>query len=121
LTAIDELGLTSRGAGADNIRNLTGSPAAGIDPQEQYDTRPLCRALHHYILNHRELYGLADERAGDGKHLPAAPARPLSGTSWPPDHRGHDQPGFLNSSNAIAVVAVTSGRRGGATGRCSAG
>lgn len=30
LTAIDELGLTSRGAGADNIRNLTGSPAAGI-------------------------------------------------------------------------------------------
>jgi ferredoxin-nitrite reductase len=58
LTAIDELGLTSRGAGADNIRNLTGSPAAGIDPQELFDTRPLCRALHHHILNHRELYGL---------------------------------------------------------------
>ena len=58
MTAIDELGLTSRGAGADNIRNLTGSPAAGIDPQELYDTRPLCRALHHHILNHRELYGL---------------------------------------------------------------
>src|SRR5262249_44168113 len=36
----------------------TGSPAAGIDPQELYDTRPLCRALHHHILNHRELYGL---------------------------------------------------------------
>ncbi len=58
LTAIDELGLTSRGAGADNIRNLTGSPAAGIDPRELYDTRPLCRALYHLILNHRELYGL---------------------------------------------------------------
>jgi ferredoxin-nitrite reductase len=58
LTAIDELGLTSRGAGADNIRNLTGSPAAGIDPQELYDTRPLTRALYHHILNHRELYGL---------------------------------------------------------------
>jgi ferredoxin-nitrite reductase len=52
------LGLTSRGAGADNIRNLTGSPAAGIDPQELCDTRPLCRALHHHILNHRDLYGL---------------------------------------------------------------
>src|SRR5271154_927792 len=39
LTAIDELGMTSRGAGADNIRNLTASPAAGIDPQELYDTR----------------------------------------------------------------------------------
>jgi ferredoxin-nitrite reductase len=58
LTAIDELGLTSRGAGADNIRNLTGSPAAGIDPQELYDTRSLTRALYHHILNHRELYGL---------------------------------------------------------------
>jgi ferredoxin-nitrite reductase len=58
LTAVDELGLTSRGAGADNIRNLTGSPTAGIDPQELIDTRPLTRALYHYILNHRELYGL---------------------------------------------------------------
>ena len=58
LTAMDELGLTSRGAGADNIRNLTGSPAAGIDPQELIDTRPLTRELYHYILNHRELYGL---------------------------------------------------------------
>ena len=58
LMAIDELGLTSRGSGADNIRNLTGSPAAGIDPQELIDTRPLTRELYHYILNHRELYGL---------------------------------------------------------------
>jgi len=58
LMAIDELGLTSRGAGADNIRNLTGSPAAGIDLQELIDTRPLTRELYHYILNHRELYGL---------------------------------------------------------------
>jgi len=58
LIAIDELGLTSRGAGADNIRNVTASPTAGIDRQELIDTRPLARALHHYILNHRELYGL---------------------------------------------------------------
>src|SRR5438270_1046776 len=58
LTALDELGLTSRGAGADNIRNLTGSPLAGIDPQELIDTIPLTRALYHHILNHRELYGL---------------------------------------------------------------
>ncbi len=58
LTAIDELGLTSRGSGADNIRNLTGSPLAGIDPDELIDTRSLTRALYHHILNHRELYGL---------------------------------------------------------------
>ena len=58
LLAIQALGLTSRGSGADNIRNITGSPTAGIDPQEIYDTRPLCSAMHHYILNHREMYGL---------------------------------------------------------------
>ena len=58
LQALHELGLTSRGAGADNIRNLTGSPLAGIDPSELIDTRPLTRALYHHILNHRELYGL---------------------------------------------------------------
>ncbi len=58
LLAVQELGLTSRGSGADNIRNITGSPTAGIDPQELIDTRPLCRDMHHYILNHREMYGL---------------------------------------------------------------
>ncbi len=58
LTGIQDAGLTSRGAGADNIRNITGSPTAGIDAQELIDTRSLAHALHHYILNHRELYGL---------------------------------------------------------------
>jgi ferredoxin-nitrite reductase len=58
LLAVQALGLTSRGSGADNIRNITGSATAGIDPQELFDTRPLCRDMHHYILNHREMYGL---------------------------------------------------------------
>ncbi len=58
LLRLSELGLTSRGAGADNIRNVTGSPTAGIDPQELIDTRPYARELHHFILYHRELYGL---------------------------------------------------------------
>jgi ferredoxin-nitrite reductase len=58
LLRLSEIGLTSRGAGADNLRNVTGSPAAGIDPQELIDTRPDTRALHHFILYHRELYGL---------------------------------------------------------------
>ncbi len=53
-----EAGLVSRGAGADNIRNITGNPTAGIDRHELYDTRPLGLALYHAILNHRELYGL---------------------------------------------------------------
>ncbi|HSU68828.1 MAG TPA: NirA family protein [Tepidisphaeraceae bacterium] len=55
---LHELGIIHRGSGADNIRNVTGSPTAGVDPQELIDTRPLTRELHHYILNHREMYGL---------------------------------------------------------------
>ncbi len=58
LEGIQDLGLSSRGSGADNIRNVTSSPTAGIDRQELIDTRPLGRELHHYILNHREMYGL---------------------------------------------------------------
>ena len=58
LEAIVDLGLCSKGTGADNIRNVTGTPTAGIDPQELLDTRPYARAWHHHILNERALYGL---------------------------------------------------------------
>jgi ferredoxin-nitrite reductase len=56
--AIQNLGLWSKGSGADNIRNVTGTPTAGVDPQELIDTRPYARAMHHHILNDRSLYGL---------------------------------------------------------------
>ena len=55
---IQDLGLCSRGSGADNIRNVTGTPTAGIDPQELIDTRPYAREWHFHILNERALYGL---------------------------------------------------------------
>ncbi|HZB57003.1 MAG TPA: NirA family protein, partial [Reyranella sp.] len=58
LEDIQDLGLCSRGSGADNIRNVTGTPTAGIDPQELLDTRPHAREWHHHILNERALYGL---------------------------------------------------------------
>ncbi|RTL90962.1 MAG: NirA family protein [Hyphomicrobiales bacterium] len=56
--AVQDLGLWSKGAGADNIRNITGTPTAGVDPQELIDTRPYARAMHHHILNDRSLFGL---------------------------------------------------------------
>ena len=34
LIEVQALGMTSRGSGADNIRNITASPITGIDPQE---------------------------------------------------------------------------------------
>jgi ferredoxin-nitrite reductase len=58
LEAIQDLGLCSRGSGADNIRNVTGTPTAGIDPQELIDTRSYAREWHFHILNDRSLYGI---------------------------------------------------------------
>ena len=55
---IQDLGLSSRGSGADNIRNVTGTPTAGVDPQELLDTRPYAREWHFHILNDRSLYGI---------------------------------------------------------------
>jgi ferredoxin-nitrite reductase len=56
--AIQSLGLHTRGSGADNIRNVTGTPTAGIDPHELLDTRPFARAWHFHVLNDRSLSAL---------------------------------------------------------------
>ena len=58
LEEIQDLGLCSRGSGADNIRNVTGDATAGISRQELLDTRPYAREWHFHILNDRSLYGL---------------------------------------------------------------
>jgi len=55
---LGDIGLLPRGTGADNIRNITASPTAGIDAGALVDTRPLVRALNHHILNSRDLFGL---------------------------------------------------------------
>ncbi|MCC5790355.1 MAG: NirA family protein [Opitutales bacterium] len=58
LQALDEIGLTSKGSGADNIRNVTASPTSGYDPEEVLDVLPYAKAMHYYILQNRDLYGL---------------------------------------------------------------
>jgi ferredoxin-nitrite reductase len=58
IEGLTSLGISTKGTGADNIRNVTGSPTAGIDPQELLDTRPHASAWHYHILNDRSLYGL---------------------------------------------------------------
>ena len=56
--AVQDLGLCSRGSGADNIRNVTGDATAGISSTELLDTRQYARAWHFHILNDRSLIGL---------------------------------------------------------------
>ena len=58
IEGVQDAGLWTKGSGADNIRNVTGTPTAGVDPQELLDTRPFARAMHHHILNDRSLAGL---------------------------------------------------------------
>jgi ferredoxin-nitrite reductase len=58
LRRIQSVGLQSRGSGADNIRNLTSNPTAGIDPAELIDCTPYVRELADFILAHREFYNL---------------------------------------------------------------
>jgi ferredoxin-nitrite reductase len=58
LTDLHQTGIVPRGSGADNIRNVTGNPTAGIDAQEFINVLPLCKKLHHAILHNQEYYGL---------------------------------------------------------------
>jgi ferredoxin-nitrite reductase len=58
LRRIQAVGLHTRGAGADNIRNLTSNPTAGIDPCELIDVTPLCQQLAQIIINDRTFYDL---------------------------------------------------------------
>src|SRR5262249_50571725 len=58
LRRIQSIGLHTRGAGADNIRNLTANPTAGIDPYELIDVMPFCQQLAQTIINDRSFYDL---------------------------------------------------------------
>ena len=58
LSRIQSVGLHSRGAGADNVRNITTNPTAGLDPCEVIDTLPFCHELAALIINNREFYDL---------------------------------------------------------------
>ena len=58
LHRIQSIGLHTRGAGADNIRNLTANPTAGIDPVELINVLPLVNQLAQIIINDRSFYDL---------------------------------------------------------------
>ena len=55
---LTDLGLTSQGSGADNVRNITATPTSGFDAQEVIDVIPYARRMHHYIMKNRDMYGL---------------------------------------------------------------
>ena len=48
------VGLTSVQSAMDNVRNITGSPVAGIDANELYDTRELAIQVQNLLTNNGE-------------------------------------------------------------------
>ncbi len=58
LNTLVDLGVTSRGSGADNVRNITATPTTGFDQNELIDVMPYAKAMHHAIMNNRDLYGM---------------------------------------------------------------
>ena len=51
---LHQVGLTSVQSGMDNVRNITGSPVAGLDGDELYDTRELVQQVQDRITNRGE-------------------------------------------------------------------
>ena len=130
LLRLTELGLTSRGAGADNIRNITGSPTAGIDPQELIDTRPYAaRAASFHPLPSRTVRPAAQvqhrvrrrrPRRGAGRHqrhralrgAGGGRVRRPAGRVFPPRSGRHHRPPRLRPRHRRDRAA---GRRGAAS------
>jgi ferredoxin-nitrite reductase len=48
---LEKVGLTSMQSGMDNVRNITGSPVAGLEASELIDTRGLVRKVQDMITN----------------------------------------------------------------------
>lgn len=55
---VQSLGLTSKMSGMDNVRNLMGSPIAGLDEHEVLDTRPYCKAIQDAFAGNPEYANL---------------------------------------------------------------
>jgi len=58
LRGLAELGIVTRGAGADGVRNIRANPTAGFDRRELIDVSPFARAAQYRILADRSLQAL---------------------------------------------------------------
>ncbi|MEM9437632.1 MAG: NirA family protein [Pseudomonadota bacterium] len=58
IEALESVGLTAQGTGADSARNLTVTPSAGFDADELVDMTAQAKKLSQRILKTRELQGI---------------------------------------------------------------
>jgi ferredoxin-nitrite reductase len=57
-STLQSVGLAAQNPELDHLRNVMGSPTAGIDPTELIDTRSVIQAIDNYIQNTPDLAGL---------------------------------------------------------------
>jgi ferredoxin-nitrite reductase len=55
---LDSVGLEYRQSGMDNVRNITGCPMAGLDPDEVVDASPMARELQDAIVGNKAFSNL---------------------------------------------------------------
>ncbi len=55
---LDEVGLTSKQTGMDNVRGVCGCPLSGLTPHELFDASPAARELTSIILDNKEFTNL---------------------------------------------------------------
>ncbi|MDJ0269617.1 MAG: nitrite/sulfite reductase [Aigarchaeota archaeon] len=55
---LSEGGLTTAGGCGDVVRNVTGYPLAGVNPEELFDTRPTVYEIANYIYGNRKYSNL---------------------------------------------------------------
>ena len=55
---LDEVGLSSKQTGMDNIRGVVGCPVSGLTPHELVDATPVIRAFNEMILGNKEFTNL---------------------------------------------------------------
>src|ERR1043166_1568021 len=74
------VGITTREACGNSVRNITGCPFSGICPNEAFDLSPYARALTYFLLGHRDVQdfgrkfkiafsGCADDALGCGRAM----------------------------------------------------
>ncbi len=56
--ALERVGLEYRQSGMDNVRNITGCPMAGLDPDELLDASPVARSVQAAIVGRHEFSNL---------------------------------------------------------------
>jgi sulfite reductase (ferredoxin) len=56
--ALDAIGLSPKGACGDVVRNVTGCPLAGIDPNEIVDASPIALAISRHLSANPDFYNL---------------------------------------------------------------